>query len=157
MAPTGRLTRKLIPDVREWLASKHGDLPNSRTHGHGCFQDFLYRIGNTVSPEYLYCREADDTAEHTFLICPVRYGGKYVRGHNHPRGCGCAFGCQSCFVTCSIIISCFTLLYLVYTILWYVFSSSLHWLIQPVPGNLQLCLPGGRRNPGEAKRGRFSG
>ncbi|KAL1448331.1 hypothetical protein WDU94_014008 [Cyamophila willieti] len=65
-------TRKIIPQVREWMSRKHGHLSYHLTQiltGHGVFSQFLYKIGKSTSPGCWYCPEEDD-AEHTLFKCP---------------------------------------------------------------------------------------
>ena len=38
--------------------------------GHGCFQSYLNKIKRADSAAWVYCREDEDTARHTFYVCP---------------------------------------------------------------------------------------
>lgn len=69
----GRWTRRLIPLIRPWTERRHGETSYELTQlltGHGCFEDYLERIGKAPTT---VCQECDsqssDTAEHTLLKC----------------------------------------------------------------------------------------
>ncbi|XP_027838642.2 uncharacterized protein LOC114120802 [Aphis gossypii] len=37
--------------------------------GHGCFQQYLFKMGRANSPRYTLCYHEDDTAEHSLFDC----------------------------------------------------------------------------------------
>lgn len=66
-------TRTIIPDLRRWLdrPKKNGTYHMTQfLTGHGCFQQYLHRIGKTPSAECLLCGHPTDTAKHAILECP---------------------------------------------------------------------------------------
>lgn len=65
-------TKKLIPDIENWINRKHGDVNFFLTQaltGHGSFRAFTRYIGKTDDDECIYCGESD-TALHTIFHCP---------------------------------------------------------------------------------------
>ena len=65
-------TKTLIPDLKSWYDRKIGSLDYHTTQvltGHGCFQEYLYRIKKVQSPTCLYCEREADNAEHTLFKC----------------------------------------------------------------------------------------
>lgn len=65
-------TKTLIPDLKSWYDRKIGSLDYHTTQvltGHGCFQEYLYRIKKVQSPTCLYCEREVDNAEHTLFKC----------------------------------------------------------------------------------------
>lgn len=70
----GQWTRDLIPDLEDWVARKHGHMDYHLTQlftGHGCFGNYLLRIGKVATAECEHCGAPDDTARHTFFECPT--------------------------------------------------------------------------------------
>lgn len=73
-ATTGAWTRKLIPDIDGWCLRKHGELDFHTTQllsGHGCFGQYLNKIGKESTSECHHCPEPIDSAEHTLFECPA--------------------------------------------------------------------------------------
>ena len=67
----GRWTHTLIPDLREWVTRRHGDLTYELTQaltGHGCFGEYLFKYKKRASPECAYCG-MEDTPSHTLFAC----------------------------------------------------------------------------------------
>jgi hypothetical protein len=66
-------TKRLVPDIRDWVARKHGQTSYHLTQaliGHGCFQEYLYRFKRAASPECLLCTTgAVDGVRHTLIQC----------------------------------------------------------------------------------------
>lgn len=71
----GEWTKKLIPQLDEWVMRSHGHLTFRLTQlltGHGCFQSYLQRFRLASSPICLHCNlQAEDTADHTLFHCPA--------------------------------------------------------------------------------------
>lgn len=64
-------TRRLIPDLKEWVNRNHGEVDFFLTQlltGHGAFQSYFHRFKLGQNEKCLYC-ESPDTAEHTFFEC----------------------------------------------------------------------------------------
>jgi hypothetical protein len=62
----GRWTRTLITDVKTWKKRQHGEVDFHITQaltGHGCYGEYLKRIGNEGDDTCWYC----DTAAHTLF------------------------------------------------------------------------------------------
>ncbi|KAL1447006.1 hypothetical protein WDU94_003522 [Cyamophila willieti] len=75
LSTTGLWTKTLIPEINPWLKRVHGEIDyflSQALTGHGCFQDFLHRIGKAVTPICLFCEEIDGP-EHTLFRC-TRWG-----------------------------------------------------------------------------------
>lgn len=73
-AAGGRWTHGLIGDLKPWCERKHGDLSYRLTQllsGHGCFGDYLQRIGKEATAACCHCDSEHDDAEHTMLSCPA--------------------------------------------------------------------------------------
>jgi hypothetical protein len=71
-ASTGAWTRRLIPNIKKWVEREHGEITSHLSHiltGHGCFEAYKKRIGQTQSAQYRYCYAEEDTCEHTFFTC----------------------------------------------------------------------------------------
>ena len=65
-------TKILIPNLNPWVNRNHGNVGFHLCQllsGHGCFQAYLFSIRKNDNPECLYCKQEDDTAEHTFFEC----------------------------------------------------------------------------------------
>jgi hypothetical protein len=72
---TGRWTYRLIPSIKEWLVRPHGEVNFHMTEflsGHGCFREYLHRIGKAVSPNCTHatCIQVIESPEHVFFECP---------------------------------------------------------------------------------------
>ncbi|KAE9537402.1 hypothetical protein AGLY_006425 [Aphis glycines] len=70
----GSWTRKLLPDLNRWLGRTVPKMPLSfhmtqALTGHGCFQQYLFKMGRANSPQCTLCYYEDDTAEHTLFDC----------------------------------------------------------------------------------------
>lgn len=70
----GDWTRRLIKDVRRWYGRTHGEVTYHLTQvltGHGCFQQYLCRIGKAASATCVLCDTGeDDSVTHTLERCP---------------------------------------------------------------------------------------
>lgn len=69
---TGEWTRRLIPNVSNWVKRKHGRIGYHLTQfliGHGCFQSYVHRFARVGSAECVSCGDENDDAEHTFFTC----------------------------------------------------------------------------------------
>ena len=68
------------------MEREHGELTYRLTQllsGHGCFQEYLWKIGKAGSPKCLMCDlHENDTAAHTMLRCR-RFEGQRQRLHEH--------------------------------------------------------------------------
>ena len=56
------------------MGRRHGDLTFHMTQvltGHGCFGEFLCRIGKAATPGCHHCDCPGDTAQHTLEVCPA--------------------------------------------------------------------------------------
>ena len=65
-------TKRLIPDVREWISRKDGEITFRLTQfitGHGAFGEFRKRIGKADSARCWDCGYERDTAEHAVFFC----------------------------------------------------------------------------------------
>ncbi|XP_046621171.1 uncharacterized protein LOC124305634 [Neodiprion virginianus] len=72
--PSGRLRAAIVGNWDEWHGRGHGRLTFRLTQvltGHGCFADFLHRIGRAERPDCQHCGGAADTASHTVETCPA--------------------------------------------------------------------------------------
>ncbi|KAL0860233.1 hypothetical protein ABMA27_010540 [Loxostege sticticalis] len=74
----GRAGRRTVlaicPVLKEWVRRRHGRLTYRLTQilcGHGCFGDFLHRIGREQSAACHHCHSDEDTAQHTLETCPA--------------------------------------------------------------------------------------
>jgi len=71
--PGSIVRNALIPILREWIEAKHVASTFHSTQlltGHGCFMQFLFRIGKQGSPTCAHCGGAVDSALHTLSECP---------------------------------------------------------------------------------------
>ena len=69
----GRWTHRLIPRVREWIGSKHGEVGFYLTQlltGHGCTRAYLHRFHLDTSDECPTCEGVMEDVEHVFFRCP---------------------------------------------------------------------------------------
>ncbi|CAH2233980.1 jg20059 [Pararge aegeria aegeria] len=67
----GAWTRELIPNLKEWMERKHGEVDRWLTQvlsGHGVFNTYLHTIGKAISDECPYCGE-NDTPQHAIFEC----------------------------------------------------------------------------------------
>lgn len=67
----GEWTKTLIPDLRRWTAGK-GEVSFHLTQalsGHGCFNEYLHRMGKRASPKCYHCGNPRDDAKHTIFEC----------------------------------------------------------------------------------------
>jgi len=74
IAPGRRARQAIIPnlEVQIWYNREHGVITYYITQiltGHGCFNDFLFKIGKTDSPGCDHCEKDHDTAQHTLESC----------------------------------------------------------------------------------------
>lgn len=70
--PGARVRTYILPIFNEWLDRKHGSLTHHLTQlitGHGSFGVFLARIGKIRSATCPYCREEEDSSQHTLQVC----------------------------------------------------------------------------------------
>lgn len=68
----GAWTRRIIPELETWIGRKHGGLNYHLTQaltGHGCFEEYLHKIGKAVSNCCTYCIQVPDSPEHTLFHC----------------------------------------------------------------------------------------
>lgn len=67
-------TRRLIPNVREWLQGKEKRTMDHHLAqlltGHGVFNEYRARIGKTEHTACWDCEYEADNAEHVLLACP---------------------------------------------------------------------------------------
>ncbi|XP_045777902.1 uncharacterized protein LOC123875881 [Maniola jurtina] len=69
-----RVVGAILPNFEAWLGRKHGSLTFRLTQvltGHGCFGEYLCRIGREVTPRCHHCGEVRDSAQHTLEECPA--------------------------------------------------------------------------------------
>lgn len=67
-----RTCRAILPVMDHWLDRKHGEISFHVTQiltNHGCFYEYLYRIGKAESAICPFCEREEDTAEHTLERC----------------------------------------------------------------------------------------
>lgn len=67
----GLWTKRLIPDISEWVRCKHREVNYWMTQmlsGHGSFRAYVKKIGKTENDSCIYCGEID-TAEHALFTC----------------------------------------------------------------------------------------
>lgn len=65
-------TRRLIPDIDEWLERTHGEVSYYLTQvlsGHGCFRSYLRWVRKAEDDECVHCPGAVDDVEHTMFQC----------------------------------------------------------------------------------------
>lgn len=69
----GRSTMEaLIPQFERWMERPHGQLTfrvSQVLSGHGCFGEYLHRIGKVQTPNCEHCDAGVDTALHTLRDC----------------------------------------------------------------------------------------
>jgi hypothetical protein len=68
----GEWTKKIIPEILNWLNRKHGKVNYHVTqvhNGHGCFASYLHKYGKLESPECWFCGQGEDNVHHTLFVC----------------------------------------------------------------------------------------
>lgn len=74
-ARTGlRAVEAIRPVLMDWVDRQHGALDFRLVQvltGHGCFGEYLHRIGRERSAACHHCDALVDTAEHTLAMCPA--------------------------------------------------------------------------------------
>ena len=73
----GWWTLRLIPSISEWAKREHGEVNFYLTQfltGHEYFRKYLYNLNRFQTPLCKSCGQYEDTAEHTFFVCP-RWNG----------------------------------------------------------------------------------
>lgn len=83
-----RVVEAILPNFEAWL--RRSDRVTYRLTqiltGHGCFGEYLNRIGREVTPRCHHCGDDRDTAQHTLEDCPEWLGERRVLveviGHN---------------------------------------------------------------------------
>ncbi|XP_034838757.1 uncharacterized protein [Maniola hyperantus] len=69
-----RTVGAILPNFEAWLGRKHGSVTFRLTQvltGHGCFGEYLCRIGREMTPRCHHCEEDRDSAQHTLEECPT--------------------------------------------------------------------------------------
>lgn len=69
-----RVKEAILPKFTEWIERKYGGLGFHMTQlitGHGCFNDYLMRIGKVASNMCDQCGGGVDTAQHNLQECPA--------------------------------------------------------------------------------------
>lgn len=69
-----RAVGAILPQLDRWLDRRFGVLSFRVTQvfsGHGCFGEYLYRIGREATPRCHHCEDPRDTAQHTLEVCPA--------------------------------------------------------------------------------------
>lgn len=67
----GKWTKELVSDLEAWVNRKHENMNyylSQTLTSHGCFGEYLHRIGKKGSTICFYC-PSDDNAEHTIFYC----------------------------------------------------------------------------------------
>ncbi|XP_039761445.1 uncharacterized protein LOC120634735 [Pararge aegeria] len=67
-----RAVGAILPNFEAWLARSRGNVTFRLTQvltGHGCFGEYLCRIGREATPRCHHCGENQDTAQHTLAEC----------------------------------------------------------------------------------------
>ncbi|XP_037944340.1 uncharacterized protein LOC119677145 [Teleopsis dalmanni] len=68
----GRWTYTLIPNIKEWVLRKHGEIEYNLTQilsGHGGFLEYLHRFHLSDSPYCPNCHNVVESAEHVAFSC----------------------------------------------------------------------------------------
>lgn len=68
----GGWTRRLIQDISAWRGRKHGLVDFHMTQllsNHGCFSEYLHRIGKLNAATCVDCQGPVDDAEHVLFVC----------------------------------------------------------------------------------------
>ena len=69
----GKWTRTLIKNIEPWVNRKHGELNYYLTQfltGHGCFNEYLKKMGIRQFESCQYCTSVNEDVYHTFFVCP---------------------------------------------------------------------------------------
>ncbi|CAH2242651.1 jg8471 [Pararge aegeria aegeria] len=69
-----RAVGAILPNLEAWLSRKSGSVTFRLTQvltGHGCFGEYLCRIGREATPKCHHCGGDRDTAQHTLEECPA--------------------------------------------------------------------------------------
>ncbi|XP_071574585.1 uncharacterized protein [Temnothorax nylanderi] len=69
-----RTVDAIRPCLEEWLGRRRCGLTYHMTQilaGHGCFGEYLCRIGKEATTKCHHCDEERDTAQHTLEFCPA--------------------------------------------------------------------------------------
>lgn len=72
-----RVVKAIAPCLLEWLDREHGGVSYHVVYvitGHGCFGDYLCRIGKERTTRCYCCRDDRDSAQHTLAECPAWAG-----------------------------------------------------------------------------------
>ncbi|XP_077275682.1 uncharacterized protein LOC143904700 [Temnothorax americanus] len=79
-----RVLEAVQPILEEWLGGSKKRFAAFHAAqvitGHGCFGDYLCRIGKERTTRCHYCPEAVDTAQHTLEVCPAWDAERRVLG-----------------------------------------------------------------------------
>uniref|UniRef100_A0ABD2WM31 Reverse transcriptase domain-containing protein n=1 Tax=Trichogramma kaykai TaxID=54128 RepID=A0ABD2WM31_9HYME len=68
----GRWTHRLVPDIKEWVERRHGEMSYYLTQlmtGHGYFRHHSQRYDNNASARYPVCPDETENVEHIFFHC----------------------------------------------------------------------------------------
>lgn len=69
-----RVSEALLPVLKSWIGRSWG-VPTYRMTqvltGHGCFGEYLCRVGKEPTAQCHHCGAAQDTAQHTLEECPA--------------------------------------------------------------------------------------
>ena len=66
------MARAILPNWKQWAESGHALLSYRITQvltGHGCFGEYLKRIGAEAMAAYHHCNADLDSAQHTLEVC----------------------------------------------------------------------------------------
>ncbi|CAB0036807.1 unnamed protein product [Trichogramma brassicae] len=69
----GPSRNRLIPNIREWVERKHGEVNYHLTQllsGHGYFKHHSQRYDNTINAQCPTCPHMVEDAEHVLFHCP---------------------------------------------------------------------------------------
>jgi hypothetical protein len=73
-APGLRVVEAVLPNWNDWLDGGAPPLTYRVTQvltGHGCFGEYLHRIGREATARCQHCNEGVDSAQHTLEHCPA--------------------------------------------------------------------------------------
>ncbi|CAB0037991.1 unnamed protein product [Trichogramma brassicae] len=68
----GRWTHRLVPDIKEWVERRHGEMSYHLTQlltGHGYFRHHSQRYDNNASARCPVCPDETENVEHVFFHC----------------------------------------------------------------------------------------
>ncbi|CAB0032299.1 unnamed protein product [Trichogramma brassicae] len=68
----GRWTHRLVPDIKEWVERRHGEMSYHLTQllsGHGYFRHNSQRYDNNASARCPVCPDETENVEHVFFHC----------------------------------------------------------------------------------------